>query len=158
PASHSLLLLLLDSQQGFFVLLVLAAFFGALHALTPGHGKTLVAAYLVGERGTVWHAILLGVVTTLTHTGAVLVLAAVLPWLFPQVVPEQIQRVLGLAGGLLIAGFGFWLLLRRLSGKADHIHIGGHGHHHHDHDHDHSHADHEHDEHGHVIPKAEAGG
>ncbi len=133
PARSSLLALLLDSQQGFAVLLALAALFGALHALTPGHGKTLVAAYLVGERGTIWHALLLGLVTTLTHTGAVLVLAAVVPWFFPEAVPAQVQSVLGMVGGLLIAGTGFWLLMRRLGGQSDHFHLGSHGHHHHDH-------------------------
>jgi ABC-type nickel/cobalt efflux system permease component RcnA len=157
---HSLLQLLLDSEQGFLMLLVLAAAFGAVHALTPGHGKTLVAAYLVGERGTVWHALLLGLVTTLTHTGAVLLLAALLPLLFPQAVPAQVQGVLGFVGGLLIAGMGVWLLLRRLSGRADHFHLPGtdhHHHHHHGHDNDHDHADHVHDAHGDVKPVAERG-
>jgi ABC-type nickel/cobalt efflux system permease component RcnA len=156
---HSLLQLLLDSEQGFLMLLVLAACFGAVHALTPGHGKTLVAAYLVGERGTIWHALLLGLVTTLTHTGAVLVLAGLLPLLFPQAVPAQVQGVLGFVGGLLIAGLGVWLLLRRLSGQADHFHLPGtgHHHHHHGHDHDHSNADHVHDEHGNIKPVAERG-
>src|SRR5207237_9603499 len=64
-----------DTQYGFWGLLCLSAVFGAVHALTPGHGKTLVAAYLVGERGTMAHALLLGVVTTLTHTGVVIALA-----------------------------------------------------------------------------------
>jgi nickel/cobalt exporter len=127
---HSLLDLLLDPHRGFWVLLLLAAGFGAVHALTPGHGKTLVAAYLIGERGTAWHALLLGLVTTLTHTGAVLLLAVGLLLFFPRAVPADVQAALGLIGGLLIAGMGFWLLLRRLSGGADHIHIGG-GHHHH---------------------------
>jgi len=121
------------------------------NALTPGHGKTLVAAYLVGERGTVWHALLLGVVTTLTHTGAVLVLAAVLLFLPTGAIEGQVQTALGLVGGLLVAGMGFWLLLRRLSGGADHIHLGGHGHHHH------HHADAGHDEPGHVHPLPAAG-
>jgi ABC-type nickel/cobalt efflux system permease component RcnA len=136
----SLLGLLLDSERGFWVLLLLAAGFGAAHALTPGHGKTLVAAYLVGERGTVAHAIVLGLVTTLTHTGAVLVLAAVLLWFFPKAVPAHLQTALGLGGGLLVAGTGFWLLLRRLGGGPDHVHIGGHGHHHHHHHHGHDHV------------------
>jgi ABC-type nickel/cobalt efflux system permease component RcnA len=150
PPRHNLLGLLLDSERGFWILLALAAGFGAAHALTPGHGKTLVAAYLVGERGTVVHALVLGLVTTLTHTGAVLILAAGLILFFPRAVPQQVQAVLGLGGGLLVAGMGFWLLLRRLSGGADHVHIGGHGHHHHGHGH--HHADHWHDEHGHVHP------
>src|SRR5208283_36861 len=142
---ESLLALLLDSQRGFWVLLLLSACFGAVHALTPGHGKTLVAAYLVGERGTVWHALLLGVVTTLTHTGAVLALAACLMWFYPGAVPAQVQTVLGFGGGLLVAGLGFWLLLTRLAKRPDHFHFGGHGHHHHGHD-----AGHYHDEQGHA--------
>ena len=131
PTSRRLLDLLLDSKQGLGVLLLLAAAFGAVHALTPGHGKTMVAAYLVGERGTAWHAVVLGIVTTLTHTAAVLVLAALLPVFFPGAVPTTVQRVLGLVGGLLIAGLGLWLLIQRIAGRADHVHIGG-GHHHHE--------------------------
>lgn len=139
---------LLDSQQGFWVLLFLAACFGAAHALTPGHGKTLVAAYLVGERGTIGHAFFLGLVTTLTHTGAVIVLAAALPWIVPEHREDEVESTLGLIAGLLVAGLGFWLLLRRLSGRADHFHLHGHGHHHHDH----GPADHYHDDHGHAHP------
>jgi ABC-type nickel/cobalt efflux system permease component RcnA len=130
-ATHSTLLSLLDAPHGFGVLLLLATVFGAAHALTPGHGKTLVAAYLVGERGTVWHAMLLGVTTTLTHTGTVILLAAALLWWFPREsgVPAHVQTALGLVGGLLIAGLGLWLLLKRLSGGADHLHgPGGHTH------------------------------
>jgi ABC-type nickel/cobalt efflux system permease component RcnA len=148
PPRRNALIDLLDSQQGFFILLVLAAFFGAAHGLTPGHGKTLVAAYLVGERGTFWHAFLLGLVTTATHTGAVIALAALL-LLFPGKLEAKAQTYLGLFGGLLVAGMGFWLLLRRLSGGADHVHIGG-GHHHHQHGH--GPGQHVHDEHGHEVP------
>jgi len=128
PESRSTLVALLDSPHGFGLLLLFAVGFGAAHALTPGHGKTLVAAYLVGERGTIWHAVVLGLVTTITHTGAVLLLAAGLVWLFPDAVPASIQTVLGFVGGLLIAGLGFWLLLRRLAGQVDHVHVGGVGH------------------------------
>ncbi|MGE3809781.1 MAG: hypothetical protein AB7K24_34385, partial [Gemmataceae bacterium] len=154
--------LLLDTQRGFVVLLLIAAFLGGVHALTPGHGKTLVAAYLVGERGTIWHAMLLGVVTTITHTGGVILLALALKYVFHDVNPASMQSGLELVCGLLITGLGFWLLMCRLAGKADHIHIGGghHHHHHHGHDHDHehqdghdhAHADHYHDEHGHTHP------
>jgi len=113
------------------VLLLLAGAFGGAHALTPGHGKTLVAAYLVGQRGTIGHAVFLGLVTTITHTGMVIILAALLPWLAASIAPERIQALLGFVGGLLVAGMGIWLLLRRLSGGADHVHIGGgHDHHH----------------------------
>jgi ABC-type nickel/cobalt efflux system permease component RcnA len=138
PESTSLLSLLVDSRQGILMLLLLASGFGAVHALTPGHGKTLVAAYLVGERGTIGHAFFLGLVTTITHTGAVLVIAAGLLWFFPSAVPRDIQMVLGLGGGLLVAGMGLWLFLRRLAGGADHIHLGP-AHHHHDTEHEHTH-------------------
>ena len=150
PHADSLLKLLLDSRQGLALLLLLAAGFGAVHALTPGHGKTLVAAYLVGERGTVGHAVLLGVTTTLTHTAAVLAVAALLPLFFPHAPPAEVQRILELIGGLLVAGLGVFLLSRRLTGGHDHIHIGGGHHHHHHHGHDHTH-DHGHDHsHDHV--------
>lgn len=139
---HSLLHLLLDTKRGLALALLLAAFFGAAHALTPGHGKTLVAAYLVGQRGTVWHALLLGLVVTLTHTGVVLVLAG-LVGAFGEKAGGAAFLLLQMVGGLLIAGLGLWLLLRRLAGQADHVHLGGSHHHpHHDHGlgHDHGHT------------------
>src|SRR5207248_10099541 len=69
---------LFDSGYGVGVLLLAAAVFGMAHAFTPGHGKTLVAAYLVGEKGTVAHALTLGLSTTLAHTGSVIAVAVVL--------------------------------------------------------------------------------
>ncbi len=129
---QSLLEVMLDTRRGFALLLLISAGLGAAHALTPGHGKTVAAAYLVGERGTVWHALGLGLVTTLTHTSVVLVLAALLPVFFPATPRASVQSALGLFGGLLIAGLGLWLLMVRLAGRADHVHLGG-GHHHHHH-------------------------
>jgi nickel/cobalt transporter (NicO) family protein len=151
--SSGLLDLLFDTRRGFALLLAFAVVYGAFHALTPGHGKTLVAAYLVGERGTLGHALLLGVATTLTHTGVVLIIAAVL-WFFPTTNAARLQVFLGLGGGFVVAALGFWLLYRRLAGQADHFHIGGGHHHHHDQPHGHHHhhglADHYHDGHGHA--------
>jgi ABC-type nickel/cobalt efflux system permease component RcnA len=129
----SLLRLILHADYGFCLTLLFAFLFGAAHALTPGHGKTLVAAYLVGERGTIWHALFLGLVTTLTHTGIVIVLAIVmtlLPADAQLVFQKWVQNGLGLVLGLLVTCMGFWLLLQRLAGRADHVHIGS-GHHHH---------------------------
>lgn len=140
---HSLLRLI-QSDVTFWFMMLLAAAFGAAHALTPGHGKTLVAAYLVGQRGTIWHAIALGIISTLTHTWSVLALAGVVHWfgLSPSA-RAWIQTSLPLILGLMIVCFGFLLLLQRLAGRADHIHIGGGHHHHHDHHHGHDHHHHD---------------
>ncbi|MFO0968801.1 MAG: hypothetical protein U0793_24870 [Gemmataceae bacterium] len=133
-----LLHLFLNSDFGLPLMLLLAAGIGAVHALTPGHGKTMVAAYLVGERGTVAHAVFLGVVTTITHTGIVLLVAGVLFFLpegMSENMRQSIQLGLGLVMGLAIAGLGLFLLLQRLAGRADHFHVGGGHHHHHGHHH-----------------------
>lgn len=133
-ATRSTLLdLFLHGQAGFVTLLFLAAGFGAAHALTPGHGKTLVAAYLVGENGTVAHAFVLGLVTTLSHTGAVILLSILLLLWYPTATPGHVQSLIGFLGGLLIAGLGAWLFLKRLAGQADHVHWPGQGHSHHGH-------------------------
>ena len=131
---------LFDSTYGIGILLLAAFLFGSAHAFTPGHGKTLVAAYLVGERGTIGHAIILAVATTVAHTGSVIVVATVLWSTYGNDVPGSTQGILQFAGGLLVAGVGAWLLMRRVVGKADHFHLfgdhhhhgeGGHHHHHH---------------------------
>src|SRR5439155_10890384 len=132
--------LLLHRGEGLWLLLAVAAFLGAAHALTPGHGKTLVAAYLVGERGTVGHALFLGLVTTLSHTGIVLAVALAVQFFCGGRAPPSLQAWLGLGGGIIVAGMGAWLLLARLTGRADHVHlVGGH---HHGHGHGHGHGDH----------------
>lgn len=139
------LLWLVASEHSWWWKLMLATLFGAAHALTPGHGKTLVAAYLIGQRGTVWHALVLGIVTTITHTGALLIIAAIL-YLLPEHLQEGfkgwLSKGLGLAAGLMIVCLGMWLLLQRLNGRADHVHLGG-GHDH-SHSHSHSHGGHSH--------------
>lgn len=123
---------LLATNYGLGLLLLIALIHGAGHSLMPGHGKTMVAAYLVGERGTPRHAILLGVVTTLTHTSAALAIAILLHYVLPQNSEAGLNTVLKFLGGLLIASIGFWLFLQRLAGKSDHVHLFdlGHGHSH----------------------------
>lgn len=120
---------------------------GAAHALTPGHGKTIVAAYLVGSRGTLKHAAFLGAMVTFTHTVSVFLLGLATLFLFQYVVPQKVTQVLGAISGLSIIAIGGWMLVKRLRGSAhvhthDHEHVHVH-HHHHDHDHDHPHV-HEH--------------
>jgi len=112
---------------------------GAAHALEPGHGKTIVAAYLVGGRGTAWHAVILGFVVTASHTAGVFLLGLVTLYASRYMVPERLYPLLGAASGLTIAGLGVWLFLQRFAGGDGHHH--GHSHHHphgHAHDHDHS--------------------
>jgi ABC-type nickel/cobalt efflux system permease component RcnA len=115
--------------------LITAAFIafglGALHALEPGHGKTIVAAYLVGSRGTARHALLLGVIVTASHTAGVFALGAITLYASRYIVPEQLYPWLGIFSGLTIAGLGGYMFLRRWSGlDLDHSHTSGqlHGH------------------------------
>ncbi len=139
--------------HGAFVVLLLAAFaWGAIHALSPGHGKAMVAAYLVGTRGTARHAALLGLTVTVTHTAGVFALGVVTLAASAYVLPERLYPWLNLASGLLVLGVGAAVLRsrvrwararrRRQAGaraKPEHPH--GHRHHHaHAHDHAHSHA------------------
>ena len=114
------------------VSLLVAAFWGAAHALTPGHGKALVAGYLVGTRGRPRHAFLLGATVTVTHTAGVFALGLVTLLLSRFFVPEQLYPWLTLVSGLLVVGVGLAVLRRRLGARGVHRH--GHGHdHHHDH-------------------------
>jgi ABC-type nickel/cobalt efflux system permease component RcnA len=132
-------------QLGFGILLVamaVAAGLGAFHALEPGHGKTVVAAYLVGSRGTVWHALQLGLIVTVTHTAGVYLLGAVTLFASHYIVPERLYPWLGATSGMIIAGLGLSLLVRRYARgnhPHPHVHVHGHAHpggYHHDHVHD----------------------
>ena len=120
--------------------LAIAFAMGAFHALEPGHGKTLVAAYLVGSRGTWQHAVYLGGITTFTHTFTVFVLGLVVLAVSQSIPVEQIFPYLSVASALTIVGFGAWLLWKRIEVFRHHQ-----KHHHHGHSHDHSH-DHSHHE------------
>jgi nickel/cobalt exporter len=133
---------LFDWNLGIGVLLLAAFLFGAAHAFTPGHGKTLVAAYLVGERGTARHAVVLALTTTLAHTGSVMAMAAILWGVYGERLPAGAHGGLQFVAGLFVIAVGAWLLLRRAAGKADHFHLFE-DHHHHDHHH-HHHHDHHH--------------
>jgi len=107
--------------------LLIAFVFGAFHALSPGHGKTMVAAYLVGSRGTSKHAVLLGIIVTITHTFGVFMLGLVTLYASRYVVPEKLYPILSAVSGLAVFGVGIWLLVSRLRG-ASHGHDHGHEH------------------------------
>ena len=132
------------SGEGVFLVLLLAAFaWGALHALSPGHGKAMVAAYLVGTRGTAKHAVALGGIVTVTHTIGVFALGLVTLFLSQYILPEDLYPWLNLAAGLLIVAVGLGVLRARVRwGRAQrssaHTHDHGNSEEHgHDHDHDH---------------------
>ncbi|MEW6233935.1 MAG: sulfite exporter TauE/SafE family protein [Candidatus Omnitrophota bacterium] len=164
-----------------FVLMAILAsiFFGAAHALSPGHGKTVVAAYLVGSRGTIWHAVFLGIVVTITHVSSVLALGLITLFFSQYIMPETLYPVIESGSGLLIIAIGMSLFLKRygayqrmrfaesLGAETLHHHGDEHPHPHphehpHGHEHNHDHAqvyhhsleDHEHrpGTHTHEIP------
>jgi ABC-type nickel/cobalt efflux system permease component RcnA len=119
------------SGQGVLLLLLLAAFgWGALHALSPGHGKAMVAAYLVGTRGSARHAVALGATVTVTHTIGVFALGVVTLALSQYVLPEDLYPWLTLVSGLLVVVIGAAVLRSRIR-KAHHHHAREH---HHEHD------------------------
>jgi nickel/cobalt transporter (NicO) family protein len=123
-------------SAGFVALALLLAFFwGAVHALSPGHGKSIVAAYLVGTRGTARHAALLGLTVTVTHTIGVFALGLVTLALSEFIFPEQLYPWLNLASALLVVVVGCGVLRARLRHRR--LHACGHHHHHHDHNHEH---------------------
>jgi nickel/cobalt exporter len=120
------------SGEGVLLFLLLAAFgWGALHALSPGHGKAMVAAYLVGTRGTARHAIALGATVTVTHTIGVFALGVVTLALSQYVLPEDLYPWLTLVAGAMVVVIGFGVLLSRLrNARHAHRHAHAHGHSH----------------------------
>ncbi len=150
---------------GFLLLTLGIAFFlGAAHGLTPGHGKTIVAAYLVGSRGTLWDAAYLGSVVTLTHTSSVFILGFLTLFASRYVLLDRVYPWLSVSSGLLVVGMGIWMLRLRWRGgehqhSHDHSHPHTHGHDHdhpgehlHEHPHEHSHG------HSHEHPRPQAPG
>ncbi|HYO98904.1 MAG TPA: sulfite exporter TauE/SafE family protein, partial [Pyrinomonadaceae bacterium] len=132
--------------------LLIAAALGALHAFSPGHGKTVVGAYLVGSRGTAKHAAFLGLTVTITHTAGVFALGLVTLFASQYIVPERLFPILGVVSGGIVLVMGLSLFTSRLLaalGLRSHDHGHTHGDEHaHEHTHDaaHSHAyEHTHD-------------
>jgi nickel/cobalt transporter (NicO) family protein len=139
-----------DAGLGLILVGIIVAFgLGAAHAFEPGHGKTIVAAYLVGSKGTPKHAIFLGGMVTFTHTISVYALGLATLFLTKYVNPALITQVLGAVSGVTIVIIGATMFSQRLKKlRAGRAHAYAHEHglahdHHHDHDHGHSH-DHDH--------------
>lgn len=176
---------LVDLESGSrlaMVLTMVGAFvWGSLHALSPGHGKAVVGAYLIGSRGTPKHAMFLGLTVTATHTAGIFALGFVALALSHVILPETVFPYLSLLSGVLVIMIGLSIGYRRYrayreTGVADdhghyhdHEHSHGHGHHHHHGDYSHSHDhedhhhshDHDHDHHhghSHLPPGADGDG
>jgi len=163
------------SQPGLLFVLVAAlgaAALGGFHALEPGHGKTLVAAYLVGSRGSARHAFLLGATVTASHTASVYPLGGLTLYASQWVVPERLYPITGIVSGVIVAALGAMLFVRRYTnghnhGRGDHdydhpLHshnwLGEHvpdrqTPHEHGHQHPHSHVHHSHGDtrHSHIV-------
>jgi len=104
---------------------------GVMHALEPGHGKTVVAAYLVGSRGRASDAAILGLVVTLTHTISIIFLAILARAATNYFFPATIERWLGIISGSLVIAVGIWMLKNQIKGKNKyHCHSHYHNHQH----------------------------
>ena len=116
-------LILLDNINLSTLLFAIGVSFiwGAMHAMTPGHGKTIVGAYLVGSRGTMKHAVYLGLTTTITHTLGVFALGLVTLFAAKYIVPEKLFPWMSLLSGLFVVGIGVNLAWGRFrsSGMGD---------------------------------------
>jgi len=157
-------------QTGTLLVAIAGSFvWGAMHAMSPGHGKTIVGAYLAGSRATAQHAVFLGLTTTITHTTGVFALGLVTLFASNYILPEQLYPWLSFLSGLMVVSIGLNLFISRLRSTQlfkkspfGHRYAGkqaddDHSHHHHSHhDHDHPHGqthdhDHDHDhDHGHT--------
>src|SRR5690242_14358617 len=133
---------------------------GVVHAATPGHGKTIAAAYIVGARGRPVDALILGVFVTLSHVSGIVVVGVLASLGSGWLVPARTEAVLALAMAVLVLGLGLWMLwtqrglialaFPRLSHSHDHAHDHHHAHDHvHVHHHAHEHAHHSVHEHAH---------
>ena len=96
------------------VSLLVAAALGAIHALSPGHGKTVMAAYLVGSRGNTRQAIGLGLTVTVSHTLGVLALGLLSVSATAIVPPERLYPILSIASGAIVVVIGAYLLVTRV--------------------------------------------
>jgi nickel/cobalt transporter (NicO) family protein len=152
---------------------------GAVHAATPGHGKTIAAAYIVGARGKPVDAVILGVFVTLSHTSGIVLVGILASLGLPGMMPQRVEAWMALVTGLLVIGIGLWTLwtqrelMLQLQGVApapwhahDHAHEtaqapaemrfrphardGERGHGHHHHGHDHAHGHHHPHDHDHA--------
>jgi ABC-type nickel/cobalt efflux system permease component RcnA len=138
-----------DPTVGVVLLALLAAMgWGAVHALSPGHGKSMIAAYLIGSRGTARHALILSGFVTVTHTLSVIGLGLITLWASELILPETVFAWVNLAAALFVVCIGLWVVGLRVRGeRRRRAHERAHDHP--DDGHSHGHDDHDHGHHGH---------
>ncbi len=146
---------------GWFGIYSAAFLLGIAHSLEPGHGKTVVAAYLVGSKGRNMDALILGLTVTFTHSFSIIVLGVLAKLSSNYFTDQQLHGYLGIVASLLILGIGLWMIKVRWGALSDpdkahhHSHL-FHSHNHHGHGHHHHHDDH--DLHGHNGTDTQAHG
>lgn len=128
-------------DEGWWVAIAAAFVWGAAHALSPGHGKTMLGAYLVGTRATPVHALFLGLTTTITHTAGVFLLGAIALFASRYILPEQLFPWFGLFSGAIVISIGINLFRQRWRKQHAHHHEAHSHHHHHHHHHHHPHEE-----------------
>jgi len=113
--------------------LVSSFWLGALHAATPGHGKTIAAAYIVGARGRPVDALVLGIFVTLSHTSGIVLVAVLATFGSAWFLPQRVEAYVSVMTGLLVIGMGVWLLWIQPTKLPAHpqSHHHDHGPHHH---------------------------
>src|SRR6476469_2153140 len=117
-----------------FLYLATSFWLGAIHAATPGHGKTIAAAYIVGVRGRPVDALVLGIFVTLSHTSGIVLVAILATAGSTWLMPGEIQAYLAGVAGILVIGIGCWMLrtqlglLAAIRPRHDHPHEGDHTH------------------------------
>jgi nickel/cobalt exporter len=150
--------------------LVTSFWLGAVHAATPGHGKTIAASYIVGVRGRPVDAVVLGIFVTLSHTSGIVLVAVLATLGSAALIPQRVEAYLGAFTGILVIGIGGWMLRTQIRAlivaqadrpnadegadieAPDHVHDHAHGesaHEHHTHHHSHPHGVDEHGTHEH---------
>lgn len=108
----------------------MAVFLGALHGLEPGHSKTMMSAFIIAIRGTLWQAVLLGVSATISHTAVIWLLAFIGLYYSRNLNVEELEPYFQLATGVIVIGLAVWMLYRTRQSQIE-AHHGGCGHHHH---------------------------
>jgi nickel/cobalt exporter len=140
--------------------LISSFWLGAVHAATPGHGKTIAAAYIVGARGRPIDAIILGIFVTLSHTSGIVLVAILASLGLPGLIPQRVEAYLALFTGILVIVMGVWMffsqrrMLSATNATMDHSQIYDHNHDHdqshvHEVSHDHDHTHERNHDHGH---------